>query len=1019
MDKIKIERSQECINTIKELRGIIAGFAEVSGLALTFDDLTDQSQGPSVNPGMSDFCRMLKDTPNGMECCKSNYSRHLRDMVSTRNTIEYDCHAGLLKFSIPVMFRHSPVAAICGGQFRPLDFNEATLEKLANRFSLDKTKFYAAFNNLKVKTKEDLSKIISTLDNLAQKIIRSAERQQVIEEAVEIKWLLESYDSDPNEMLMQICNRCKKLVGDADHGCILRIDPYSGNITSLVSCEDTECQREKAEGLILFAITKKEAILVKDAQTDTRCNNENGLTKERSNIVIPIFHKKDVIGVISLSSLQPNSFDESDKELIRLLAPQVGMAIKTSEQIHTLKKLYDVGLSMTSSLDLSAVLRNIVDHLKDLLNADIVKLYPYEKEKTAFVHPPIFKGDIYNNKYLYFSAPSDRIVKKMSQFKTSQFVNNVDNDNVLGNKFTEDEGIKSSAVVPLRIENDITGVLFVNFRRKHCFTEEDRCLIEMFGSLSAVAINRVQLQKRMTWEERLAAMGKTSAEIAHRVSNPLGVIFSTIENLKHNKSNISKEKLDRKLNKIIENVDRINVIKDRMLKPLRLIKKLERININREISSVIQSLKDEGRLTDNIKVSFCPDDLLELILDSDDIREVFLSLMNNAINAMPDGGSLQIETYYSEKGQKIEIIIEDTGCGIPSDKLGNIFEPFETTTAYGTGLGLSIANGIIKSYGGGISVKSEEGKGTRFIVTLPLNEKTRGTEALGFAVRFFNELLEAPSEIEKIKEMRGKFNSILYEAYKSISLVTKDFQVELIDNFKIARKIFHKRGKGVNIVGGRMVIGSDYVVNYNYEIVDEIKDKLPGSNATISQIIGDQAVRISTNVQNADGTMAINTVVSRPVYQQVVINKDSFIGLAWVLNERYVIRYEPIFDVMGDVIGILHIGISEMHPQIIEKLENEMSPLKFCDGGYVFIINEKGETIYHPYLPSAFDFSNKEFYQNEMQSKKGWMDATYESENGLRQEIIHYHHFPEWNWIICAACPREEVLSFLKGEKYE
>ncbi len=51
--------------------------------------------------------------------------------------------------------------------------------------------------------------------------------------------------------------------------------------------------------------------------------------------------------------------------------------------------------------------------------------------------------------------------------------------------------------------------------------------------------------------------------------------------------------------------------------------------------------------------------------------------------------------------------------------------------------------------------------------------------------------------------------------------------------------------------------------------------------------------------------------------------------------------------------------------------------LKFCDGGYVFIINEKGETIYHPYLPSAFDFSNKEFYQNEMKRKKGWMDATY------------------------------------------
>lgn len=1020
MDKKKIEYSEESFNTIKELKEIVVGFAEMSGLALSFDDFTGQNHWISSTLSMSNFCRMLKDTSIGIESCKHDYYEHSKQMASNGETIIYKCHAGLWKFSIPVMFRHSAVAAICGGQFRPPDFNINTLDKLANELSLDKTKLTKSFNNLKVLTKSDFQKIISSLEYLAQKIVRSAERQRVIEEMVQFKWLLESSNWTPKDILKQIKDRCRELVGGIDHGCILQRDPDSGKVTNVAPCPKggTNCVGEKAgcEGIDL-AIKNKEAILVKDAQSDPRYNKGSGPEGTRSKIVAPIMRNEDVIGVINLNSLSPNSLDESDKELIQLLTPLAGVAIKSAEQIDTLKSLYDVALSLSSAHDLPNVLIEIVQHLKHIINADVVVLYPYDKEIENFAYKPFKDGVISNEKQMILSGKCERIVKSISQKKGPYFADNVEGDKELDNKFARTEGIKSSAGVPLIFEKDIMGALFVNFRNAHHFTEEDRRLIKMFGSLSSVAINRIQLQKRLTRDEKLAAMGKITAEMAHGIGNPLGIINSTIENLLDEKGSIKKKRLDIKLKKIFVSVFRINEIKERILKPLRPFKKLNSANINSEISNAIELLKNEGLLRDDINIQTLLDDVPQLLLDSSEIREVFLSLIRNSVNAMPDGGVLKIETHYSEKDQNIEIIIEDTGFGIPEDIVDKIFEPFETTTVGGTGLGLSISYESIKSYDGDISVKSEKGKGTSFVVTLPLNEKTRGTESLGFAVEFFDGLIVSLPEREKIRELTIRFDDALDKAKTSIDFATKDIENKLKYDFETARKMFYKKGNDVKIVGGKMVIRKDYVVNDNFEIVDEIRDSLKDARATIFQLVGSEAVRIATNELNKDETRAINTVVSQPVYRKVVRDKMPFTGRAWVVNEWKVTRYEPIYDVNREVIGMLYIGVPERHPQILEKLNKKISSIRLSNGGYVFILDDKGKVLIHPYLPEGSDFSNYKFYKEELERRKGWMDATYQSGDRTIREIIHYHQFSAWNWTICAACPKEEILDFLKGVK--
>jgi signal transduction histidine kinase len=107
------------------------------------------------------------------------------------------------------------------------------------------------------------------------------------------------------------------------------------------------------------------------------------------------------------------------------------------------------------------------------------------------------------------------------------------------------------------------------------------------------------------------------------------------------------------------------------------------------------------------------------------LKQVFLNLIINAVEAMPEGGHLYIDTSWDEQRGEVSVSFTDTGQGIPVSDLANIFDPFFTSKPKGTGLGLSISHGIIERHGGRIDVKSEVEKGSTFTVSLPLHESRR------------------------------------------------------------------------------------------------------------------------------------------------------------------------------------------------------------------------------------------------------------------------------------------------------
>lgn len=227
-----------------------------------------------------------------------------------------------------------------------------------------------------------------------------------------------------------------------------------------------------------------------------------------------------------------------------------------------------------------------------------------------------------------------------------------------------------------------------------------------------------RLQAQLMQSERMAATGELAAQIAHEINNPLGIIKNYVGIAK---MLMPEEDPNRENLKIVDQeINRTAGIVRRLLKFAKPgSEDIQNVQINQVLEELLALLR--GQLfRSKIEVSIdLAENLPEVSISTDQMRQVFLNLVKNAEDAMPDGGKLSVRTLY-RKG-RVEVEITDTGCGIPPEDVKNIFEPFFTTKGVkGTGLGLSVSYGIVKNYSGEINVESEPGVGTTFRIQLPV-----------------------------------------------------------------------------------------------------------------------------------------------------------------------------------------------------------------------------------------------------------------------------------------------------------
>ena len=297
------------------------------------------------------------------------------------------------------------------------------------------------------------------------------------------------------------------------------------------------------------------------------------------------------------------------------------------------------------------------------------------------------------------------------------------------------EGYRFIIDVPLSVADDVVGILRLYFTEMRHFSEIELDWIIAIAEQCSCALGKARLidtyefkyHELATQTEKLTALGRMAAGIAHEINNPLAGVLLYSSNMikKVPKGNALEEGLQ--------------IIIDETIRCRKIIQELLEFSkgsepakaptdINETIGKTLNILENEFLLKRiEVDKSLAPD-LPDVMADGSQIEQVFVNLLLNAVQAVPEEGTVQIKSCLSDGESCVSIEVADNGPGIGRKEQSKIFEPFFSTKPNGTGLGLSVSYGIVRNHQGNISVQSRPGKGTRFIVKIPITQqKTKET----------------------------------------------------------------------------------------------------------------------------------------------------------------------------------------------------------------------------------------------------------------------------------------------------
>jgi len=236
---------------------------------------------------------------------------------------------------------------------------------------------------------------------------------------------------------------------------------------------------------------------------------------------------------------------------------------------------------------------------------------------------------------------------------------------------------------------------------------------------------RKQAEQKLKDAERLANIGATAGMVGHDIRNPLQAITGDVYLAKTELSTVpesqEKNNIQESLTEIEKNVDYINKI----VQDLQDYAKPLKPNAGEaDIKLIIDKLLEKNRLPKKVKVGVkVEDDARKIVADADYLNRILYNLVTNAVQAMPHGGKLTIRAY--KEAKNYYLTVEDTGMGIPEAAKSKLFTPMFTTKAKGQGFGLPVVKRMTESLGGSVSFKSQEGKGTAFIVCFPQSSRQK------------------------------------------------------------------------------------------------------------------------------------------------------------------------------------------------------------------------------------------------------------------------------------------------------
>ncbi len=300
------------------------------------------------------------------------------------------------------------------------------------------------------------------------------------------------------------------------------------------------------------------------------------------------------------------------------------------------------------------------------------------------------------------------------------------------------ERLSSGVLLPLIGAGRMVGLLSLYDERVYeaYSTSEIKGLI-VVADLAATVVENSKLYERMKERDRLAALGEMAAGLAHEIRNPLGAIKAAVQYLE---PKTLPDESGEFLEVILEEVDRLNGVVSQFLDYARPLKgSFSACDLGKLLKRTLRLLRPHD-IQEGVEVVLTlADDLPPVLADPEQLRQVMINLILNAVQAMGESGRLELVTgrggisSANEPSSAVYFAIFDDGPGIPADIRQNLFIPFFTTKDRGTGLGLPICQRIVENHGGRIDVHAREKAGTEFRVWLPVASRSM-TEKQGAAI---------------------------------------------------------------------------------------------------------------------------------------------------------------------------------------------------------------------------------------------------------------------------------------------
>jgi signal transduction histidine kinase/uncharacterized protein YigA (DUF484 family) len=477
-----------------------------------------------------------------------------------------------------------------------------------------------------------------------------------------------------------------------------------------------------------------------------------------AELSVPIRLGSKVVGVLDLQSDEVDAFRPQAVAAMEILADQLSIAIENArlydeirQRVDELTALNKISQAITSSLDLRETLTIITDQTTRLLGV----------EATSVVLHDETGGD------LWFAAASgggSEFVrgKRMArghglagwviQHGQPVLVPDVTKDRRFFGMFDKQSGFATRSIlgVPLQTKGQTIGAIEAINKQAGPFGQEDLRLLTSLAAPAATAIENARLyedlrqglrrlaetQTQLVQSAKLAAVGELAAGVAHEINNPLTSIIGFTRLLLEDVA--TNEQMHHDLEMIDREAARAREIVRRLLDFARTGDPvLTPVDLNALVEDAVMLVCTRSvRTKVAVEKDMAP--LPPIMLDANQIKQVIVNLLNNAVQAMPDGGRLEVSTQIVERkldddlSRVAAVCIRDSGVGIPPENMERIFDPFFTTkeVGQGTGLGLSVSHSIVEKHKGMIEVESVLGAGSTFTVFLPAHEARQPGERL-------------------------------------------------------------------------------------------------------------------------------------------------------------------------------------------------------------------------------------------------------------------------------------------------